>query len=77
MIKERLLGADHADVAMTLHNIGALAADTGDIARAVEHLGRALVILDDALGPEHPRTLRCREVLASLRSAPSGDVVTP
>lgn len=58
-IKERLLGPDHADVAMTLQNLGVLTED-----RAI--LERALEIFEATLDPGHPKIAGCRTALGSL-----------
>ncbi len=81
-LKEQLLGFDHSDVAMTLHNMGALALDDDDSGLATGHLDRALAIFGATLGPGHPRTGCCRDLLAEAdrrttgraRSHPGGTV---
>ena len=59
-IQERVLGADHPDVAIVLNNLGIAYSQLDDDAHAVEVWQRALDIRETALGPAHP------DVAASL-----------
>jgi len=65
-MKERLLGPEHADVALTLHNLGALAyqMEKRDEARGL--LCRALTIFETTLPATHPKLVACREMLADV-----------
>jgi tetratricopeptide (TPR) repeat protein len=47
------LGADHPEVAATLHSLGFLLRDQVDLAGARTHLERALAIQEATLGPDH------------------------
>ena len=58
-LKERLLGPEHADVAVTLVNLGVM---TGDR----ELVERALGILEVSLDAEHPKVRDCRAALRDL-----------
>jgi tetratricopeptide (TPR) repeat protein len=53
-IREKTLGPDHADVALSLNNLAALYHDEGQYAKAEPLLQRSLKILEKALGPDHP-----------------------
>jgi serine/threonine protein kinase/tetratricopeptide (TPR) repeat protein len=53
-LREELLGTDHPDVAVTLHNLGLLRLSIGDRAEARALLERALAIREATLGPDHP-----------------------
>jgi tetratricopeptide (TPR) repeat protein len=66
-IKEKVLGTDHPDTALTVHNIATLLAALGRSAEAEALYGRALAVFETALGAEHPHTGICREGLAAVR----------
>ncbi|WP_394838353.1 tetratricopeptide repeat protein [Pendulispora rubella] len=66
VIKERLLGEHHADLAMTLHNLGMLSVQCAQWDEARTSLLRALRIFEASLPPEHPKTIVCRTALASI-----------
>jgi eukaryotic-like serine/threonine-protein kinase len=53
-VRERLLGADHPEVATTLVSLAAVMHAEGDYAGALRHSERALAVLERALGPDHP-----------------------
>jgi tetratricopeptide (TPR) repeat protein len=59
VLKERLLGREHPDVAVTLQNLGVL---TGDR----ELVEEALQIFESSLDAEHPKVRDCRAVLGEL-----------
>jgi serine/threonine protein kinase len=54
--KEKVLGADDPDFALSIGNIAFYLESIGDLESAVEHAGRAAQILENRLGPDHPRT---------------------
>ena len=53
-IKERTYGRDHAEVAITLMNLGNAYGALGDYAKARDMLERALAIKERAYGRDHP-----------------------
>jgi eukaryotic-like serine/threonine-protein kinase len=53
-LREQLLGPEHPDLAVTLHNLGVLRSMLGDLVAARALFERALAIREQALGPEHP-----------------------
>jgi tetratricopeptide (TPR) repeat protein/transcriptional regulator with XRE-family HTH domain len=55
-IRERVLGPDHPDTALSLNNVGWLLRDQGELTAARPHLERALAIRERVLGPDHPDT---------------------
>jgi class 3 adenylate cyclase/tetratricopeptide (TPR) repeat protein len=65
-IREKALGPDHPDTAMSLHNLAFLVRDQGDLATARPLYERALAIREKALGPEHPDTATTLDNVASL-----------
>ena len=67
-LKERLLGEDHADVAVSLSQFGLVLRRTGKLDEAGDAYSRALRIQERALGPEHrevARTLAAQTALAN------------
>jgi hypothetical protein len=60
-IKERRLGRDHFDVAITLNHLALRLEEHKRVAEAKRTLARALRILERRLGPRHPTTRTCRE----------------
>ena len=65
-IKQRLLGHNHPDVAMTLHNLAMLYSQQGDHDRARAVFARAVGIFESSLGPDYPKTARSRTELDAL-----------
>jgi tetratricopeptide (TPR) repeat protein len=55
-VREKVLGPEHPDTAQSLHSLGALLHDQGDLASARPLAERALAIWEKVLGPEHPNT---------------------
>jgi tetratricopeptide (TPR) repeat protein len=55
-IRERVLGADHADIAQSLNNLGYLLRSQGDLAGPKPYYERALAIREVVRGPDHPDT---------------------
>jgi tetratricopeptide (TPR) repeat protein len=53
-IRERALGTDHLDVAVSLHNLGLTLWSERDYERARSYHERALAIRENILGPGHP-----------------------
>ena len=70
-IKEEILGPEHPDVAMTLHNLAALCKATGHQADARSLCERALEIFVRTLGEAHPRTKICRDSCSQLSGTPT------
>ena len=65
-IKERLLSEHHADLAMTLHNLGMLSLQCNEFDEARGFLRRALSIFEASLPPDHPKTVACRTAVVSI-----------
>ena len=66
-------GADDPRVAVTLHNLGNLAATQGKTAEAEPLYRRALAILEKVRGPDHSQTAVARLGLADLLAAQGND----
>ncbi|MBA2503919.1 MAG: CHAT domain-containing protein, partial [Pyrinomonadaceae bacterium] len=73
-IREKALGAQHPDVAVSLNNLAGLYEAKGDYARAEPLHLRALTIWEKALGVEHPDVATALDNLAALYEA-KGDYV--
>ena len=56
VIKEKALGPDHPDTALSLNNLASLYDNQGKYSDAEPLYQRALVIREKALGPDHPGT---------------------
>ena len=56
--REKVLGAEHPDTAISYNNIGLVYAKQGDYEKALEYYFKALVIREKVLGVEHPDTAR-------------------
>ncbi len=65
-IDEKAYVPDHPTVAFRLNNLGSVLRALGDLDEARDHLQRALRILRERLGEDHPTTVRVRNNLASL-----------
>jgi tetratricopeptide (TPR) repeat protein len=52
-IKEKQLGPNHVDVALTYNNIGLVYREKGDLDQAKDYFQRALEIKEKQLGPNH------------------------
>jgi tetratricopeptide (TPR) repeat protein len=65
-VKEKLLGADSTDAALTLNNLGALLKLAGRPEEAAGLLERAVTVLQDRIAPDHPHLVLAR---ANLESA--------
>ena len=66
-LKEKLLGAEHPDVAVTLNNLGLLLKKQGKLSEAAERYERALAIFEAQLSSDHLKLLTTRANLAKLR----------
>ncbi len=65
-IREKVLGPEHPDTAITLGNLSTLYYRKGDYKGAEPLYRRALAIREKVLGPEHPMTARSLDGLAVL-----------
>ena len=65
-IREKALGPEHTDTALSLINLAVLYQTTGVHTKAEPLLERALAIREKALGPEHPDIALSLNVLAKL-----------
>ncbi|HEX6290582.1 MAG TPA: FxSxx-COOH system tetratricopeptide repeat protein [Herpetosiphonaceae bacterium] len=63
-IRQRLLGPDHPDTAMSLHNLGNVVKERGHYTEAQGYLEQALAIRQRLLGPDHPQTTQSLNNLA-------------
>jgi serine/threonine protein kinase/tetratricopeptide (TPR) repeat protein len=54
--KEKVLGAKHPDLALSLNNVALCLDYLGQVQEAVEQLARAVSIIENGLGADHPRT---------------------
>ena len=68
-IREKALGPEHPDTAVSLNNLASLLKAQGDLAAARPLYERALAICEKALGPEHPSTATSLANLALLLQA--------
>jgi tetratricopeptide (TPR) repeat protein len=68
-IREKVLGPEHPDTAMSLNNLAHLLQAQGDLAGARPLHERALAIREKVLGPEHPDTATSLNNLADLLRA--------
>jgi tetratricopeptide (TPR) repeat protein len=55
-VKEKALGPDNPDTAMSLGNLAIYLGDVGDTEAAIQYSQRALRILETQCGADHPRT---------------------
>jgi tetratricopeptide (TPR) repeat protein len=67
-IKERLFGANHPAVGVTLVNLANAENSRGDSARTEQLYRRALAIFESELGPQHPSVASCANNLGSVTS---------
>ena len=65
-IKEKVLGRDHPDVAMTLNNLAVLYKSQGRFTEAEPLYRRSLSIFQKVLGPSHPKVVTCLKNYAAL-----------
>ncbi len=72
-IREAVLGAQHLDVAESLHSLAMLSYVQGRYADAEPRYQRALAILEKLLGPEHPAVATVGKNYAALLRATNRD----
>jgi tetratricopeptide (TPR) repeat protein len=65
-IREKVLGAEHPNTAMSLNNLAELLRTQGDLTEARLLCERALAIYEKVLGAEHPDTAESLSNLANL-----------
>jgi len=70
-LKEKILGPDHPDTAMTLNNLAVLFQSRGDLEQASSLFRRALDILETTLDPDHPKVAACRKNFEELQRGTS------
>jgi tetratricopeptide (TPR) repeat protein len=68
-IREKVLGGEHPDTAITLNSLAAVLTEQGDYEEAQPLYEQALAIREKVLGKEHPDTEMLRENLRSLYSS--------
>jgi tetratricopeptide (TPR) repeat protein len=66
-LRERVLGDEHPDTAMSLNNLALLFEAQGCYERILPLYERAFRIYQDRLGPQHPNTLIVERNLTGLR----------
>jgi tetratricopeptide (TPR) repeat protein len=66
MIKEQVLGPDHPNMAIRLHDLAVFYGKQGKYEQAEPLYQRALTIFERVLGPDHPDTARNLHDLAAL-----------
>lgn len=67
-MKQKLLGAAHPDVGLTLAILAVIQKSGGRVVEADSCCRRALAILEESLGSAHPRTVVCRDNYVKLRA---------
>jgi CHAT domain-containing protein/Tfp pilus assembly protein PilF len=67
-VRERLLGAEHRDVAAAIASLSGVYSGKGEYVKAVSLCRRALDIREKALGKDHPDTAQSLNNLAALYS---------
>jgi len=65
-LREKALGAEHPDVAISLNNLAGLCQSLGDDTKAEPLYQRALAIEEKAFGPEHPAVVESLNNLTVL-----------
>lgn len=66
-MKEKLLGKDHPDVAMTLNNLAVLLKKQEKYEEAASMYERALAIFEKTLDSHHPKIKACRANYTGLQ----------
>src|SRR5262249_41956359 len=77
VIKERLLGPRHRDVAITLNNLAGILRTRRQPVEAARMYRRALNILERPLAPRHPKIARCRANYLALIAEMHPDTTSP
>ncbi|MCL2624472.1 MAG: tetratricopeptide repeat protein, partial [Planctomycetaceae bacterium] len=68
VIREKVLGKEHADTAATYNNIAGVYDSQGDYAKALKWFEKALAVYEKVLGMEHPDTaMTCNNIAAVYR----------
>jgi len=65
-MKEKLLGRNHVEVALTLNNLAVLYKTQGRFDSAAELYRKALSRLESTLSSRHPNLVKCRKNYAAL-----------
>jgi tetratricopeptide (TPR) repeat protein len=65
-MKEKLLGPNHVEVALTLNNLAVLYKTQGRFDAAAELYRKALSCLESTLSSRHPNLVKCRKNYAAL-----------
>ena len=65
-IYEKVLGAEHPDIATSYNNIGAVYVHQGDYSKALEYFFKALAIREKVFGPEHQYTKSVSEKILNV-----------
>ncbi len=71
VLSRRELGVKHPDFAILLNNLGEVYQSSGETGKAESYYRRALKILGETLGREHPEFLRSLSDLLSLYDEPA------
>ncbi|MBO0237246.1 tetratricopeptide repeat protein, partial [Vibrio parahaemolyticus] len=74
-IREKALGPDHPNVAMSLNSLAGLYDAQGQYALAEPLYKRSLAIREKALGPDHPNVAMSLNNLAGLYGAQGQDAL--
>ena len=69
LIREKVLGPKHPDTVIVYSNIAGVYRTQGNYEKALEYYEKALKILDEKLGPEHPNTKSARRNLEITKKA--------
>ncbi|MGH8628517.1 MAG: tetratricopeptide repeat protein [Gammaproteobacteria bacterium] len=65
-LREKILGAEHPQVATSLNNLAMLYRNVQNYHEAGRYFQRALAILEKTCGTKHPNTVACRKNYAAL-----------
>jgi len=66
VVREKVLGPEHPDTALSLNNLALLYYNQGNYDDAEPLYKRGLAIYEKALGPKHPNTIVIRGNLSKL-----------
>ena len=72
-IREKKLGKEHPDTAISYNNMGLIYADTGDKHQAISWFQKALEINEKMLGKEHPTAIKTYRNLKELELSNASD----